>query len=135
MEAITNRVANSALLAIDLDDYIDTSERTSFDLKQTLFQELLLREKDFRDFIKGFEWEMYRGKNVHVHCTSDAIIPSWAFMLVASKLTPIANIITVGESHDLERAIIDKAIDKLIAQSGIGELKARHKRMWKLTKS
>ena len=123
METITNRVANSVLLSIDLDDYMDTSTRTSFDLKQTLFQDLLLREKDFREFIKTFEWEIYRSKNVHVHCSSDAIIPSWAFMLVASKLAPISNIITVGNSQDLERAIIDAAIDRLISSQPIAEAK------------
>jgi hypothetical protein len=123
MEEIINRVATSALLSVDLDDFIDTHERADFDLKQTLFQELLLREKDFRQFIKDFDWETYRGKNVLVHCSADAIIPSWAFMLVASKLVPIANIITVGNQDDLERAIIDQAIDKLIANQPIQEAK------------
>lgn len=143
MEEIVNRVTNSALLSIDMDDYIDRSERTSFDLKQTLFQELLLKEKDFRLFLKEFDWAIYKNKNVFVHCSADAIIPSWAFMLVASKLSGIANIFTIGDDSDLEKAIIDTAIEKLIADNpisgaklvikGCGNLQNRDYAYFKLT--
>ncbi|MFY0601196.1 MAG: DUF2480 family protein [Cyclobacteriaceae bacterium] len=123
MEEIINRVASSALLSVDMDDYIDQSDRASFDLKQTLFQELLLKEKDFRLFLKEFDWEIYRGKNVYVYCSADAIVPSWAYMLVASKLSSVANIFTIGDENDLEKAIIDSAIEKLIATTSIHDAK------------
>ncbi len=123
MEEIINRVANSVLLSIDMDDYIDQSECLSFDLKPALFQEILLREKDFRQYLKDFDWEIYRGKNVNVTCSSDAIIPSWAYMLVAAKLSNVANILTIGDSRDLEKAIIEEAINKLIDSVDLNDAK------------
>ncbi|MFT6867986.1 MAG: hypothetical protein ACJA08_002833 [Cyclobacteriaceae bacterium] len=123
MEEIINRVAGSALLSLDMDDYIDQSARESFDLKPALFQELLLKEKDFRQYLKDFDWEIYRGKNVNVTCTADAIIPSWAYMLVAAKLSTVANIFTIGNSSDLEKAIIDAAIDLLIHDVALNDTK------------
>lgn len=123
MEEIINRVSNSPLLSLDMDDYIDQSERASFDIKQTLFQELLLKEKDFRQFLKDFDWDIYKDKNVFVHCSADAIIPSWAFMLVAANLSGIANIFTIGDESALEKAIIDKAIANLILNNQIKNAK------------
>lgn len=114
MEEIVNKVAKSALITIDLDDYISQSERVSFDIKQGLFQEILLREKDFRTFIKAFDWEQFRHKNVNVICSVDTIVPSWAYMLVASKLSSVANVVVFGDESDLEKAVINQAIDQLL---------------------
>ena len=143
MEEIVNRVAQSSLMSLDLDDYMDKSERASFDLKQTLFQEMLLREKDFRQFLKSFDWSVYEGKNVNVFCSVDAIIPSWAYMLISSKLHGIANIYTIGDENDLEKAIIDVAIDRLVAENnlenaklvikGCGDLQNRDHAYFRLT--
>ena len=83
---ITNRVANSALVQIDLDEWAFASELVSYDLSQNLFQGLLLKEKDFRDFIAGHDWRPYQNKDVAVHCSTDAIIPNWAYMLLASAI-------------------------------------------------
>jgi hypothetical protein len=143
MEEIVNRVANSSLLSIDMDTYLDQREQATFDLKQALFQEVLLREKDFRLFLKEFDWEVYRDKNVNVMCSADALIPSWAYMLVAAKLTPITNLVTLGDASDLEKAIIDAAIDDLIHNAdltnarvvvkGCGNLQNRDYAYFKLT--
>jgi len=117
MSEIVNRVAKSPLTSIDLEDYLDQSERVYFDLKEGLFQGLMLREKDFREFIKNQDWEQFSGKNVGVFCSEDAIIPSWAYMLVVSRLTPYANIIAFGDSGELEKALIDQAIEKLLEEN------------------
>ncbi|WP_258105860.1 DUF2480 family protein [Marinoscillum sp. MHG1-6] len=144
MEEIVNRVANSSLLSIDMDDYLDQNEVIGFDIKDTLFQEMLLREKDFRQFLKEFDWELMRDKNVFVYCSVDVIIPSWAYMLLASKIAPVANVYTIGDENDLERAVIDQAIDKVIDQNqlegakvvvkGCGNLKNRDYAYFALTK-
>jgi len=143
MEEIVNRVAQSSLMSLDLDDYMDKSGQASFDLKQTLFQEMLLREKDFRQFLKSFDWSVYQGKNVNVFCSADAIIPSWAYMLISSKLYGVANIYTIGDENDLEKAIIDSAVDRLIAENnlenaklvikGCGDLQNRDHAYFRLT--
>ena len=90
MEALVNRVANSKLVTIDLETFYPSGETVPFDLKQYLFMELILKEKDFRDALKSHDWSQYTGKNVAVYCSADAIIPMWAYMLVATYATPYA---------------------------------------------
>ncbi|MFT7031173.1 MAG: hypothetical protein ACJA2C_002574, partial [Marinoscillum sp.] len=82
MDEIVNRVSKSPLITIDLEDYLDQSEKVFLDLAPILFQGQILREKDFRDYIKSIDLELYRGKNIAVFCSADAIIPSWAYMLI-----------------------------------------------------
>ncbi len=115
-QQIVNRVANSSLLSIDLDEYIDKSEREYFDLKDCLFQGLILREKEFRAFVREFNWERFKDKNVAIGCSTDAIIPSWAYMLVVSKIQPLANELIVGSIEDLDKVLIDQAIAKVIEE-------------------
>ncbi len=115
MEAeIVNRVTNSPLESIDLAEYLDTAESAEFDLTEGLYEGLILKEQDFRQFIKSFDWSQYEGKNVAVFCSADAIVPSWAYMLVASKLRPLANLIAFGSLEDVEKLRVDEAINLLL---------------------
>jgi hypothetical protein len=116
MEEIVNRVSKSPLKSVDLEDYLDTSDRVGFDLKDVLFQGMILREKDFRQFVKDHDWSQYEGKNVYIFCSSDAIIPSWSFMLLMAKLQPVVNEVVVGSEADLEKVLIDQAIDKILQE-------------------
>src|SRR5690606_33827973 len=97
MSEIINRVANSAILTIDLEQYYVAGERVSFDLKGFLYQGLVLREKEFRESLKNLDWESYRGKFVAVYCSVDAIVPSWAYMLVVTYLQKVVQELVVGD--------------------------------------
>lgn len=112
-EPIVNRVANSPLVSLDLETYYPEGERMVYDIKDNLYEETILREKDFRAFIKEHNWSQYKGKNVAITCSADAIVPTWAYMLLASKIEPVANHITLGNLKDLERDLFNKAIAKL----------------------
>ncbi|MEQ8472732.1 MAG: DUF2480 family protein [Marinoscillum sp.] len=144
MEEIVNRVAKSPLVSLDFDEYIDQSERTYFDLKECLFQGLILREKDFREFIKDHDWAQYAGKNVGVFCSEDVIIPTWAYMLVATKLEPFVNTMAFGGVDGLEKVLIDQAIDQILSKDlsgakvvikGCGALQSRDYAYFELTKN
>lgn len=112
-EPIVNRVANSPLVSFDLEQYYPEGERIVYDIKDNLYEETILREKDFRVFIKEYDWSQYNGKNVAITCSVDAIIPTWAYMLLASKINPFANHITLGNLQDLERELFAKVLAKL----------------------
>jgi hypothetical protein len=114
MDEIVNRVSQSPLITIDLEDYLDQSEKVFLDLAPTLFQGQILREKDFRDYIKSIDLELYRGKNIAVFCSADAIIPSWAYMLIASKLSFVTNLLVFGHEEELEKGLVDQAIASLL---------------------
>ena len=86
-----NKVAESSLLTLDLEEILGKQEIASFDLKPFLFMELILKEKDFRESLKNYDWSVYSGKLVAVHCSVDAIIPVWAYMLIGSYLQPVAS--------------------------------------------
>ena len=98
-EIILNKVANSGLITIDLEDFRPKNESVLYDLKQNLFMDQILREKDFREFLKLHNWKQYSGKNVAISCSEEVLIPTWAYMLLVSKLQPFANI---GGLRDLE---------------------------------
>lgn len=110
---IVNKVANSALTTLNLEDYYDKGERVIYDIKQNLFQELILKEKDFRDFVKTNDWSQYKGKNVGIICSADAIVPTWAYMLLATRLQPHANIVIFGDLEKLEQALFQHALSKI----------------------
>ncbi|MEJ2112667.1 MAG: DUF2480 family protein [Flavobacteriaceae bacterium] len=112
-EEIINRVANSKLVTIDLEDYYPEGERVLLDIKNWLFQELVIREKDFRNHVKQHDWSQYKGSYVALTCSADAIIPSWAYLLIASNLSPFANKIVVGNLTDLESLIFQDIIADL----------------------
>jgi len=109
-EEIINKVANSGLVTIDLEDFYPKGQRILFDLKPLLFQELILREKDFRDFIKQHDWTSYKDQLVAITCTADAIVPTWAFMLVSISLEPYAKKIIFGNLETLEALLYSEAL-------------------------
>jgi hypothetical protein len=112
-ENIINKVAQSGLVSFDLADLAQPGERIIYDIKENLFHGLMLKEKDFRDFIKENDWQAYQGKNVAIICSSDAIVPTWAYMLIASKLAGVANYFVFGDIELLETALYSSAIEKL----------------------
>jgi len=115
MEEIVNRVANSPLVSVDLEKFIHKGEKRIFDLKDVLFKGLILKEKDFRDFIKSNNWAVYENKNVGLICSGDAIVPVWAYMLLASTLTNYVNSVSFGDENEIEKRLIDQAIQKCMA--------------------
>ena len=112
-ESIVNRVANSALITLDLEEYYHTGERILYDIRQNLFQDLILKEKDFRAFVKEHNWQQYDGKNVALTCTTDAVIPTWAYMLLATAISPYANLVVFGDLEALEQALFQQALAKI----------------------
>ena len=113
MEEIVNKVAKSPLVTIDLEDFYPEGKRMVFDLKDFLYEELILREKDFREQLKNHNWEQYKDAFVALNCSTDAIIPSWAFLLVATYLQPVAKKIVKGNLVDLETSIYQEIIQNL----------------------
>lgn len=112
-ENIVNKVALSGLVSFDLAELHHPGERVVYDIKDNLFHGLILKEKDFREFIKEHKWENYKGKNVSVICSADAIVPTWAYMLIASNLAPYANFFVFGDLEVLETSLYLLALEKL----------------------
>lgn len=115
MEGIVNKVAESGIITLDLTPYLPGDEVAVFDLKPFLFREMILREKDYRAALQTFGWAPFENKHVAVTCTTDAIIPVWAYMLAASYLQPIAVSVFYGTKEELEKQLINTriaAIDK-----------------------
>ncbi len=110
---IINKVAESGLITIDLSKYIPNEEVVGFDIEPHLFQGLILKEKDFRTFVKEHDWNFYAGKSIAIFCSADAIVPTWAFMLISSKLAPVAHRITFGEVEVMNTLLFDQALHKL----------------------
>lgn len=112
-ENIVNKVASSGLITLDLEAYYDQAERVVYDIKDNLFHGLILREKDFRDFIKTHDWSQYTGKNVAITCSADAIVPTWAYMLLSNRLSPYVNELVFGSLETLEAILLSKALAKI----------------------
>lgn len=113
MSEIINRVANSPIITFKLEEYYPQGERVVLDIKDQLFIEMILREKDFRAYVKEHDWAQYQDKYVTVTCSADAIIPMWAYMLLAVKLEEFAAHIAFGTIDDLEKELWQKALDKI----------------------
>lgn len=118
---LVNRVANSGLVTIDLEEMYPAGEVVPFDLKAYLFMELILKEQDFREALKAIDWEQYRGKNLAVFCSADAIIPLWAYMLVATHAAPFVADIALCEPADF----VEKAFLKKLAALDIQEFEGK----------
>lgn len=112
-EEIINRVANSSLTTVDLEDFYPKGNRVLFDIKDWLFQELILKEKDFREHVKNHDWSQYQDTYVALSCTADAIIPSWAYLLITTQLSPLAKKVVVGNLELLETTIFQDVIAQM----------------------
>jgi hypothetical protein len=112
-ENIVNKVAASGLITFNLEDYLEKGERVLYDIKDNLFHGLILKEQDFRAFVKEHDWQQYDGKNVAITCTADAIVPTWAYMLLANRMKPYANEIVFGSLELLDTVLFNKALAKV----------------------
>ena len=130
-EAITNKVAESGLITIDLSDYYPKEQIVVFDLKDYLYKELILKEKEFRSALKNLDWEAYRQKVVAVTCSADAIVPPWAHMLVVTYLQPLAKDVMMGAEKEVAKTIFIRNIgainigefaDQRIVVKGCGDI-------------
>ena len=130
-DVILNKVADSALVELDLADYYPKGEIVVFDLTDYLFMGLILKEKDFREALKNFDFSVYQNKYVAVTCTADAIIPVWAYMLLASYIQPFAQDLVFGDEQFLHKLIFLKNIstinvndykEKRVVVKGCGDL-------------
>lgn len=115
MEPIVNKVAESGLITLDLEQFYPKGEMKTFDLKGYLFMELILKEKDFRTALQNTDWEVYRDAFVAVTCSADAIIPVWAYMLVASYLQPVAREVVFGTEQELINTVLQRNIQQMDA--------------------
>ncbi|MBN8785906.1 MAG: DUF2480 family protein [Terrimonas sp.] len=119
MEEIINKVAESGIITINLEAFFPKDEIAIFDLKRWLFRELILKEKEFREALKNADWEQYKDKVVGITNTADAIIPMWAYMLVASYLQPHAKEVLFGDEQLLTRSLMLKNIEQISAEEYI----------------
>src|SRR5437868_4553779 len=128
---IINKVANSGLITLDLENYFPAEEILTFDLKEHLFMGLILKEKDFREALKNLDWSAYQDKYVAIFCSADAIIPAWAYMLVVTYLQPVARDVYVGNEGEMRKHLFLKNItaidvnefkDQRIVIKGCGDI-------------
>ncbi|MBK6826924.1 MAG: DUF2480 family protein [Chitinophagaceae bacterium] len=129
-EPLINKVAESGLVTLDLEQYYPKGETAVFDLKDYLFMGMILKEKDYREGLKTTDWSLYSGKNVALTCSADAIIPVWAWMLAAAYLQPVAKELVMGDEKELHKQLYLKNIaainpeefaDKRMVIKGCGE--------------
>lgn len=116
-EVFVNKVANSGLITLNLEDHFPAGERKFIDIKEVLFMGMVLKEKDFRDWVKNHDWLAYQNANVAIGCSADAIVPTWAYMLIASKLSGIAKEIVFGDLQALEAVLWRNALQTLDVES------------------
>jgi hypothetical protein len=126
-----NRVAQSGIMTFNLENYYTQGERKVLDIRDSLFMGMILKEKDLRDWVKQHDWEQYRGTCVAITCSADAIIPTWAYMLIAARLNGVATFYIFGDTAALETALYVKALaeadieeyrDKRVVIKGCGDL-------------
>lgn len=110
---IVNRVANSKLLTFNLEEIYPKGERVSFDISQWLMEGIVLRESDFREKAKEHDWSQYKGKFVALFCSTDAIVPGWAYLLLSLHLAPFAAKVTVGTLEELESILFAELLQNM----------------------
>ena len=110
---IVNRVANSKLITFDLEDFFPEGERRILDISDWLFEGFILKEKEFRESVKQHQWDQYLNQYVAITCSSDAIIPSWAYLLISTALAPFAKKFVVGNLNLLENMIFQEVISSI----------------------
>ena len=113
MDEIINKVDQSGLITLNLEDYYNPDKRVFIDLKEHLYEGVILRERDFRAFVKSNDWSQYRDCNIAIDITTDAIVPAWAFMLVASAVSPFAKTVIKGSLEDLNKHLYTIALQKI----------------------
>lgn len=113
MEEIINKVANSALEVFDLEDYYPKGIRSQLDISQWLLEGFLLKEKDFREHLKNYDWTQYQDQFVAINCSTDAIVPAWASILVTIQLAPFAKKVVNGNIDDLNAALYEELLAKI----------------------
>ncbi|GAC1443069.1 MAG: DUF2480 family protein [Sediminibacterium sp.] len=130
-DVIVNKVADSGLISFDLEDFYPRGKIMVFDLKEYLFMGLILKEKDFRAALQTTDWQQYTNAHVAITCSADAIIPMWAYMLVASYLQPVAGNVVFGDEQKLIQTLLLKNLeavkgedytDKRVVVKGCGEV-------------
>lgn len=130
-DEFVNKVAESGLISFDLEEYYPKGTIKVFDLKEYLFMGLILKEKDFRAALQTTDWDSYKDAYVAITCSADAIIPMWAYMLVASNLQPVALDVVFGDEKKLISTILLKNIqavkgeeytDKRVVVKGCGDV-------------
>ncbi|MGV3764923.1 MAG: DUF2480 family protein [Chitinophagaceae bacterium] len=130
-EVFVNKVAESGILTLDLEQYLPKEEIAVFDIKGYLFMELILKEKDFRAALQSQDWSIYEGKNVAVTCSADAIIPVWAYMLITVYLQPVAKEVFFGTEEEMKKTLLLRNIaalseaefaDKRVVVKGCGDV-------------
>jgi hypothetical protein len=114
-ELLNNKVADSGLISIDLASFIPPNEIVLFDIKPFLFMELILKEKDFRAALQNVNWSVFENKIVGIYCSTDAIIPMWANLLIVSSLTPVAESVYFGDLNKVREQVLLNNIAKLNA--------------------
>jgi hypothetical protein len=129
MEPIVNRVAESDIIVFNLEEYWDNEPVDEIDLAPFLFRGLVLREKDFREQVKSYDWEQHRGHHVAIFCSTDAIVPVWAYMLMATRLQNVATTVAMGRKEELVRDHFmrrlsaetwDRFVDRIVVIKGCG---------------
>lgn len=112
-DEILNRVASSKLVVVDLEDYYLEGERFVFDIKDWLYEGFVLREKEFRQSVKNYDWSKHKDQFVALTCSTDAIIPAWAYMLLSLQLEPYTNMTIIGDLETLETSVYQNIINAL----------------------
>lgn len=121
-DVIVNKVAESGLISLDLQDYLpQENQLAAFDLKEYLFMGMILKEKDFRSSLLSLDWTQFDHKWVALFCSADAIIPNWAYMLVATRLEPIAQGIFMGTPEAMTQHLLVKKIEGLEAKDFVDQ--------------
>ena len=110
-EEIINRVAKSNLVTFNLEEFYPEGHRAVLDIKDWLYEEIILKEREFRAFVEAYDWSQYKNQYVALTCSSNAIIPGWAYMLVTSKISPFAKKVVIGNLEQLESAIFQSIIE------------------------
>lgn len=118
-ETFINKVAESGIVTLNLEDYFSKQVISVFDMKDYLFMELILKEKEFRERLKELDLSIYENKVVALTCSADAVIPMWAYMLAASVLQPVAKEIIFGNEDEAAKTILLKNINQIDTQEYI----------------
>ncbi len=113
MNEIINKVANSSLEVFDLEDYYPAGIRTQIDISQWLEQGFLLKEKNFREALKNHNWPQYQNHFVAIYCSTDAILPAWATILVATHLQPFAKKIILGKKEEIDTVLYNEILSQV----------------------